>query len=68
MPILTITISIDVDIDYFEKKTDLSDQQIAEKVCEYVKKERDALASEARIAAIYILSGEEEDYKKDREL
>ena len=58
MAVLKINISIDVDVDYFEKKTKMTDAQIAEMVYECILEERKTLAMEARIAALHLLNDE----------
>lgn len=65
MPILTINISIDVDVNYFENQSDLTDDQIVSKVYELVEAERNALAMEVRIAAIGLFDNDDGSEDKD---
>lgn len=58
MPILEMTISLDIDVNYFQNNTNKTEQQIVDEVLLCTKKERNALALEARVAALKLLSGE----------
>lgn len=42
----------------FERKTKLTDQQVIDKVLEYIEDERKELVQSAQIAAIKLLNGE----------
>ncbi len=58
MPKFNLNISIDIDINYFENKSGLSDNEIARQVYKHVLVERAALVTEARIIAHEYLDGE----------
>lgn len=45
----------------FERKTTLTDQQVIEKVLEYIEDERKELVQSAQVAAIKLLNGEDID-------
>lgn len=45
----------------FERKTTLTDQQVIDRVLEYIEDERKELVQSAQIAAIKLLNGEELD-------
>jgi hypothetical protein len=57
---ITVNISIDISHSYLDglRNTNLTDDEIAQKVYELVEDERNELAQEARIAIIHILDGE----------
>lgn len=57
---LSITLDFNVP-EPFERKTTLTNQQIIDKVLEYVEDERRELVQSARIAAIKLLNGEKLD-------
>lgn len=56
---LSFNISINLNVEYYQRNTDLTDQEIADMVYKYVKDERDILAQEARYAAMCLLDGED---------
>jgi hypothetical protein len=58
MPILKMTISLDINVDYYENKTGKTDQQIIDEVLLCTVEERNILAMEARIAALKLLEGD----------
>lgn len=58
MPTLTISINVEVDVNYGLRNTEMTDQEIADEVCKYIEEERNDLAREARVAAIRLLNGE----------
>ncbi len=53
-----LNISIDINIDYFENKSGLSDNEIARQVYRHVLVERAALVTEAKTIAHEYLDGE----------
>jgi hypothetical protein len=56
--VVTIRISVTIEVPFSDRKTDLSDDEIADKVYEYVVEERNQLAVEAKCAALRLLDGE----------
>jgi hypothetical protein len=59
--VLEICISVTIKVPFDNRNTDLSDDEIAEQVCEYVVEERNQVAIEAKCAAIRLLDGESAD-------
>ncbi len=58
MPKFNLNISLDINIDYFENKSGLSDNEIAQQVYKHVLVERAALVTEAKTIAHEYLDGE----------
>jgi len=58
VPILKMSITLDIDVNYFQNNTGKPDQQIVDEVLLCTEEERNALATEARIAAIKLLEGD----------
>lgn len=58
MPIVSFSITVDFEVDYFENKSDITIQEIIDKVVEYVEEERNELVTQAKIAAIHLLADE----------
>lgn len=56
--ILEMTISVDIAVEAFEDISGMTKREIINAVLEHVLDERNALATEARIAAIRIMAGE----------
>ncbi len=56
-----ITIEITIRLSVFEDRSGLSHDAFNKKVFDYVKEERDELASAARVAAYQLLNGDKED-------
>lgn len=69
MPILKMSITLDIDVNYFQNNTGKTDQQIIDEVLLCTVEERNALATEARIAALKLLEGDTvEEILKEGEL
>jgi len=69
VPILKMSITLDIDVNYFQNNTGKTDQQIIDEVLLCTVEERNALATEARIAALKLLEGDTvEEILKEGEL
>lgn len=51
-------VEIEFTTPYFEKNTNLTDQEIVDQVYDYIKDERDSLVIQAKTAIIRLLDGE----------
>jgi len=58
VPILKMSITLDIDVNYFQNNTGKTDQQIIDEVLLCTVEERNALATESRIAALKLLEGD----------
>jgi hypothetical protein len=64
-----MSITLDIDVNYFQNNTGKTDQQIIDEVLLCTVEERNALATEARIAALKLLEGDTvEEILKEGEL
>jgi hypothetical protein len=53
-----MSITLDIDVNYFQNNTGKTDQQIIDEVLLCTVEERNSLATEARIAALQLLEGD----------
>lgn len=58
---LQFHIELDFDVPYFEDLSGLTEQEIFDKVFEYVREEREELVMQAKAAAIRLLGGDSID-------
>jgi hypothetical protein len=60
---LTLSLCVTLELPYFTRNTDLTDMQLVDRVLDCTREEREAFATEAKIALVKLLSGEgcEED-------
>ena len=58
---LQFHIEIDFDVPYFEDLSGLTEQEIFDRVFEYVREEREELVMQAKAAAIRLLGGDSVD-------
>lgn len=56
-----LVITLEFNVSYFENKSDMTDQEIADFVVDYVEDDRNDLVMQAKYALIHLLAGEIDD-------